>query len=86
MHAIAEANGSTTSTDIRVKFGGINQSQLAGWLSSVGFTMKKLDLPRPYDTGWETDAATGEGHVTYVMTPDVVGATLEILDADGRLR
>src|SRR4051794_5330714 len=44
MFAIAEAGGSTTATELRARFGGINQSQLAGWLSSVGFTMKKLDL------------------------------------------
>jgi hypothetical protein len=55
-------------------------NRLGGMLTSVGFAIKRTNLPRPYADRW------GGSRQTYVMTPEVAEMIRKLLDKDGSLK
>jgi hypothetical protein len=64
----------------RMNLGTDEHNRLGGMLTSVGFAVKRTDLPRPYADRW------GGTRQIYEMDPEVAETLRRILDDDGNLR
>jgi hypothetical protein len=80
----AEA-GESEARELRRRLGGVTESQLAGYLASIGFALKRVpNTSNPLHRGYRHDAEGGQR--IYRMDRPVVDATLRLLDEQGQLQ
>jgi hypothetical protein len=77
-------NGESCGRTIRHRAGDVNEGTLGGWVWSITSAARRLDVPKPYDTGYEERADGWQ--VIYRMRSEVAEAVLRALDEEGVLR
>ena len=87
LHVIATANltgGPIHAIALRDALGAGSPSQVAGYLTSLGFAEKRTGLPKPYKQHWaQEDGAWGN---SYTRTAEVAHAVVAMVNPDGSIK